>query len=134
MNPAAVSTDTKETGILHITRDQLLHALPDLFDNTSATERFCATRPDDTAHNPGLEIRGVGSIALPLSSDAAAAIANVSRRTPLPERLKNGTSVGTWELDAKDITTRNPKWAVQLDRFVREAKTSLHLTTTSADV
>ncbi len=79
---------------------------------------------------PGLEVAGLGSVALPLDKRQATALKKLSRQAPYGKGLR--TLVDTdvrrvWEIDAAQVSTVNPEWASIVARAVMTAQSDLGL-------
>ena len=67
---------------------------------------FAAIHPFEDAPNPGLKLDGLGTIGLPLSTDAATEIIKACSRAPYgkgTETVLDDTVRKTWELDATKV-------------------------------
>ncbi|OAP58935.1 hypothetical protein AYL99_06232 [Fonsecaea erecta] len=73
-----------------------------------------ATSDNNVEHiHPGLTVKGVGPIRLPLSHDDAQALIKVSLRAPFGKgrnTLVDETVRKTWEIDGKELSFENEKW------------------------
>lgn len=79
---------------------------------------------------PGLEVSGVGTIALPLDKRQAAALKKQARQAPYGKGTE--TVVDTkvrrvWEIDAESITFANPAWAGVVQEAVAAIEAELGL-------
>jgi hypothetical protein len=79
---------------------------------------------------PGLEVAGVGAIAVPLGKRDAVALKKRARQAPYGKGTQ--TLVDTdvrrvWEIDAEQVALRNPQWAGVVDEAVRAAQSALGL-------
>ena len=73
-----------------------------------------ATSEHNVEHiHPGLIVKDVGPIRLPLSSKDAEALIRMSRRAPSSkgrETLVDETVRKTWEIDGKELSFENESW------------------------
>ncbi len=79
---------------------------------------------------PGLEVTGVGPVALPLTAAHAQELIVVSRQAPFGKGEKTlvDTSVRrTWEIDARQVKLRNPAWDKALEEALGKASKGLGL-------
>src|SRR5205823_5324863 len=79
---------------------------------------------------PGLEVTGVGAVALPLEQPQATALKQQARQAPYGKGTR--TLVDTdvrrvWEIDAGQVVLANPQWNEVLQRAVAAAGTELGL-------
>ncbi len=79
---------------------------------------------------PGLEVAGVGPVALPLEKRQAAALKKRAHQAPYGKGTQ--TLVDTdvrrvWEIDADQVVLANPQWSDVLNQAVRAAQTELGL-------
>lgn len=115
-------------------QQQLLDALEEIDRPAS----FC-TSGKLPAVLPGLKVKGVGEIALPLSKRQAAALKKQAHQAPYGkgEQTLVDTDVRrVWEIDADQVTFANPEWpkaveaavwAVQMDLGLQNQKLTSHL-------
>ncbi|KAH9866054.1 hypothetical protein J1614_008618 [Plenodomus biglobosus] len=78
---------------------------------------FFSLQINDSHINPGLHIRGVGTVGLPLSDRGAQVIANVSKQSPFGKgdaTIIDEAVRKTWELDSTEFACRNPSWSSYL--------------------
>ncbi len=106
-------------------RQQLLQAL----EHIDRPGTFC-TAGRAPAVVPGLEIAGVGAIALPLGKRQAAAIRKQAHQAPYGKGTR--TLVDTdvrrvWEIDADKVAFANPEWTAAVAETVDAARTGLGL-------
>jgi predicted 2-oxoglutarate/Fe(II)-dependent dioxygenase YbiX len=85
---------------------------------------------------PGLEVAGVGPVALPLERGQAEALAKVARQAPYGKGTK--TLVDTevrrvWEIDADKVVLANPGWADVLSKAVSATQSELGLESQKLD-
>ena len=78
----------------------------------------------------GLEVEGIGAVALPLGKRDAAALKKQARQAPYGKGVK--TVVDTyvrrvWEIDAEQVALTNPQWSTVLDQLMRTVQTELGL-------
>ena len=81
-----------------------------------------ATSEHNVEHiHPGLTVKDVGLIRLPLSSEDAEALIRMSRRAPFgkgSETLVDETVRKTWEIDGKELSFENKSWNSWLGRVL----------------
>lgn len=80
------------------------------------------------AINPGLSIDGLGKVGLPLSDRDAVELCRICHQAPFGKGSETfvDTSVRkTWELNAKQVTFRNPLWRQIEDQAVAKATEGL---------
>lgn len=90
---------------------------------------FC-TRGRLPAVLPGLEVAGIGAIALPLKRRPAATLKKHARQAPYGkgEQTLVDTNVRrVWELDADEVTLANPEWPQAVEQAVREVQSQFGL-------
>ncbi len=79
---------------------------------------------------PGLEVKGVGPVALPLEKRQAASLKKQARQAPYGkgERTLVDTKVRrVWEIDADRVTFANPEWPGVVTQAVRMVQSELGL-------
>jgi predicted 2-oxoglutarate/Fe(II)-dependent dioxygenase YbiX len=79
---------------------------------------------------PGLEVPGVGPVALPLEKRQAAALKKGARQAPYgkgTETLVDTNVRRVWEIDADQIVLSNPEWADLMDQAIVATQTDLGL-------
>ncbi len=79
---------------------------------------------------PGLNVKGIGDIGLPLTPTEAKRMIKACRQAPYGKGTE--TVVDTkirkvWELDPEQFSLKNPKWPSMLDVVLREVETNLGL-------
>ena len=83
----------------------------------------------NVAHvNPGLVVKGVGSIRLPVHSEDVQAIIRVSRPAPFGkgrQTLVDETVRKTWEIDGKELSFENEGWKSWFDRVLEKVSEGL---------
>ncbi len=84
---------------------------------------WATSGPLSNANNPGLFVKGIGKIGLPLSDRDAGEFCRVSHEAPPGKGKGRGTSVDpavrkTWELAPKQFELRNPAWRTTVDEVV----------------
>ncbi|KAJ7778685.1 hypothetical protein DFH07DRAFT_1033395 [Mycena maculata] len=76
--------------------------------------KYCHAATTASAANPGLTVKGIGILGLPLSErDAKLVQTRISASTNEAHPVGN-----VWELDARDIECSNPAWAKYLEEIV----------------
>ncbi|RDW84154.1 uncharacterized protein DSM5745_04480 [Aspergillus mulundensis] len=131
-NPEAILNIVKEEAF---DTSKFLDELPVLMQGIQSTGSFCLTNTTEFVINPGLEVTGVGQIGLPLSPDAAEAIASVG--TPLPPHdglSDHSHAAATHELRPEQLGFRNSKWEVQMGMIVTEVLKGFGLSSDLDDV
>src|SRR5262245_52000285 len=79
---------------------------------------------------PGLEVAGVGPVALPLEKRQAAALKKRARQAPYGKGTKTLVDTNVrrvWEIDADQVTLENPEWPDVLKQAVDEVQSELGL-------
>ena len=74
-----------------------------------------------TCPNPGLDIDGVGRVALPLNGQTAELIVSAGEQAPCGlgmDTVMDITVRDTIQIDASNIHFRNPKWAPGIQELV----------------
>ena len=97
---------------------------------------FYAQRTTDNI-NPGLHVQGVGDIGLPISEHDAQRIISLSKQAPFGKGSETfvDTSVRrTWEIDAKHIELRHPKWPSLKRNMIDDVASQLGITRGSENV
>jgi predicted 2-oxoglutarate/Fe(II)-dependent dioxygenase YbiX len=106
-------------------RKQLLETLKRI----DRPETFCASgRLPATL--PGLEVTGVGSVALPLEKRQAATLKKCAHQAPYGKgthTLVDTTVRRVWEIDADHITLANPEWSKVVEHAVLAVTSELGL-------
>ncbi|OAL36412.1 hypothetical protein AYO20_04308 [Fonsecaea nubica] len=77
---------------------------------------------------PGLTVKGVGPIRLPLSREDASALIRVSRQAPFGkggETLVDETVRKTWEIDGKELSFENKGWNAWLEQILEHVSSGL---------
>ena len=90
---------------------------------------FCIHNETNFTH-PGLEIKGVGEIGLPLESETAKKIIAVSQKAPfgmgsktmIDEAIRN-----TWEIDPHAFKLNNTDWGECIKKILVEVREGLGL-------
>ena len=73
--------------------------------------------------NPGLDVDGVGPVALPLTDETSKLIASVGHQAPYgrgTDTIVDTTVRDTIQIDASNIRFMNPKWAPAIQKWVEE--------------
>ncbi|KAL1951365.1 hypothetical protein VTO73DRAFT_514 [Trametes versicolor] len=87
------------------------------------TGAFSFNKTYPTAPNPALNIDGLGTIGLPLSTRDAAAIKARSEQAPfgkVDQTIVDKTVRDTWEIDATKVHFENGAWVPFMDQAVRD--------------
>lgn len=93
--------------------NEIKQAIADYLD-AAADGSFAASGSLPDAVNPGLLLKGVGKIGLPLSERDAKAIINISRGAPSGESTEENideSERNTYGVEADQIELRNPRWS-----------------------
>ena len=83
--------------------------------------KFATSGPLANASNPGLFVKGIGKVGLPLSERDAADIGRASHEAPFgkgSETFVDATVRKTWELNPNQFELRNPAWLSTLHEVV----------------
>lgn len=83
--------------------------------------RFATSGPLSNANNPGLFVKGIGKVGLPLSERDAADITRASHEAPFGkggETFVDPTVRKTWELNPNQFELRNPTWPSTLHEVI----------------
>ncbi|KAJ7494477.1 hypothetical protein B0H11DRAFT_2277207 [Mycena galericulata] len=76
--------------------------------------KYCHAATTASAANPGLNVKGIGILGLPLSErDAQLVQSHISASTNVAHPVGN-----VWELSASEIECSNPAWATYLEEIV----------------
>lgn len=79
---------------------------------------------------PGLEVAGVGSVALPLGARQAATLKKQAHQAPYGKGTKTVVDTDVrrvWEIDADKITLSNTEWPAALAQVLRQVQSELGL-------
>ncbi|KAF7323327.1 WW domain-containing protein [Mycena chlorophos] len=76
--------------------------------------QYCHAATMTSAANPGLSIKGIGIVGLPLSDRDAELVRRLVSSSSSAEQMMSNT----WELDAQSIECLNPAWAAYLHEVV----------------
>ena len=93
-----------------------------------ASGNFATSGPLSNANNPGLFVKGIGKVGLPLSDRDAADLSRASHEAPFGKG--NATFVDlkvrkTWELNSNQFELRNPAWPATLQEVVEKVAEEL---------
>jgi hypothetical protein len=89
---------------------------------------FASFRTHSQFTNPGISIKNLGVLGLPLSTRVAKAIIGECKQAPFgksDQTLVDETVRKTWELDAKEFTFSNPEWKPYLEHLLTRAREDL---------
>ncbi|KAF8191575.1 hypothetical protein K438DRAFT_1830747 [Mycena galopus ATCC 62051] len=76
--------------------------------------KYCHAATTASAANPGLNVKGIGILGLPLSErDAKLVQSLITSSTNVPHPIGN-----VWELDSRSIECSNPAWSTYLEEIV----------------
>lgn len=106
-------------------RDQLLKSL----ESVNRPVTYCTYGLAPTVL-PGLEVKDVGAIALPLLQSQAIQLKGRARQAPYgkgTETIVDTDVRRVWEVDAKETTFANPRWSDTLDDVVATVQSDLGL-------
>ena len=90
--------------------------------------KFATSGPVAYAKNPGLFVKGIGKIGLPLSDRDAADLSRASHEAPFgkgSETYVDPTVRKTWELNSNQFELRNPAWTFTLQQVVEKVAKEL---------
>ncbi|KAI4233530.1 MAG: hypothetical protein LQ349_004358 [Xanthoria aureola] len=107
------TTSTKDLELIKEEIGNYLEAIGDGFFATSGVIPI--------AMNPGLSLKGLGRVGLPLSERDANDIAKISREAPFgkgTKKLVDKSVRNTWEIDPTQVEFRNPQWQKTLQYAV----------------
>jgi hypothetical protein len=93
------------------------------FSDLQSAGNFALFEPLPASIPPGLWIKGVGTIGLPLSERDAQAIIAAAHEAPYgkgSETLVDSNVRKTWELAPGDFQIRNPEWQALLDGVLQK--------------
>lgn len=82
---------------------------------------FATSGPVENAKNPGLFVKGIGNVGLPLSKRDAADLSRASHEAPFgkgSETFVDPAVRKTWELNPNQFELRNRAWASTLHEVV----------------
>lgn len=91
--------------------DEIKQAIADYLD-AAADGSFATSGSLPDAVNPGLLVKGVGKIGLPLSERDGKAIKNIGREAPA-EKSIDASERMSFEVEADRVELRNPRWSVR---------------------
>ncbi len=107
------TTSTKDLELIKEEIGNYLEAIGDGFFATSGVI--------PVAMNPGLSLKGLGRVGLPLSDRDANDIAKIGRQAPFgkgTEKFVDESVRKTWEIDPTQVEFRNPQWQKTLQYAV----------------
>ncbi len=84
---------------------------------------FFSSQTAQSFINPGLQVKEIGTIGLPLSVRDAQAIAGVCKQSPFgkgAQTVVDETVRQTWELDTHEFTCRNPAWQDYVNTLLKK--------------
>ena len=122
MSTAAESESAASSASSIQEMDQIKEAIGDYLD-AAADGSFATLGSVSDAVNPGLLVKGVGKIGLPLSERDAKAI-KLGRDAPAAERSKNNINRfehRTYGIEADRVELRNPRWSKTVQYAVRKS-------------
>ncbi|KAF2443101.1 hypothetical protein P171DRAFT_416500 [Karstenula rhodostoma CBS 690.94] len=102
---------------------QFKEELLDCLDDCDYYGSFSSLQSHQTYANPGLALKGFGTVGLPLGMRDAEAIASICKRSPFgkgDQTLVDTSVRRTWELDASEFECRNPIWPGFLAHLVQK--------------
>lgn len=90
---------------------------------------FC-TRGSLPSILPGLDVEGLGQVALPLGKRDATALKKLARQAPYGKGTQTVVDTAVrrvWEIDAEQVALTNPEWAKVVEQAVGTVQTALGL-------
>lgn len=125
--PPSTASGSAESGVSSASliqeMNEMKQAIADYLD-AAADGSLTASGSLPDAVNPGLLLKGVGKIGLPLSERDAKAIINVSREAASGESTEENTDESerkTYGIEADRIELRNPRWSKTVQYAVRKS-------------
>lgn len=112
-------------------------ALQDCLDDVKAAGSFAAQFHSSLYPNPGLYIKGIGLVGLPLSTKDAKAIIRCSKQAPFGRGDETVVDISvrrTWELDTSKFEIRNPAWVEYLSDLKSKAIDALGVSASPSDI
>ena len=107
-------------------KKQLFQCLKGIGGNNKGDFAKAGTLP--SAVNPGLSVRGLGIIGLPLSEREAVALGTACHQAPFgkgSETIVDTAVRNTWELNADQFELQNPAWQNTLDEALERVAAAL---------
>ncbi|KAH7395257.1 hypothetical protein DE146DRAFT_697405 [Phaeosphaeria sp. MPI-PUGE-AT-0046c] len=123
-----VPKDSNSKDRLDLTDKDFRQDLQDCLDDMKHQGTFSSVTTTGLYINPGLRIKQVGLIGLPLTERDAGAVAGVCRQAPFgkgDETLVDESVRKTWELDATEFTCCNPAWSEYINKLAEHAMQGL---------
>ncbi|XPS78731.1 hypothetical protein M3J09_010735 [Ascochyta lentis] len=125
MGTDEASETTEESGDVEINSKETFKAqLQECLDEVESEGTYSVFRCHEWYINPGLDIKDLGIVGLPLSTRDAVAIAGKCRKAPFgkgDETVVDEAVRRTWELDATEFGCSNPGWQAYLETLAQEA-------------
>ncbi|KAJ4364668.1 hypothetical protein N0V83_009265 [Neocucurbitaria cava] len=118
------SEDEGDDADLYQSEDEFMTRLQECLDDVHYQGTFSACQKLSVYPNPGLQVKEVGTIGLPLSARDAQAVASVCKQSPFgkgDETVIDETVRKTWELDTTEFVCRNPAWMTYLNTLTQQA-------------
>jgi hypothetical protein len=118
--------------------DAIKHQLLNVLEKIDRPGTFCTSGPLPPIF-PGLEVAGVGPVALPLENRQAAILKKRARQAPYGKGTRTLVDTNVrrvWEIDADQVVIANPQWhdvlkhaveAVQADLGLEKQELQAHL-------
>lgn len=106
-------------------KENILNCLKDL----KGSGKFICVQTTDFLF-PGLEIDGVGEIAYPINEAQAKAFIQAAHKAPFgkgSETILDNNVRSAWEIDVAKLTFNGNRWAVFIDKILRNIKPDLGL-------
>lgn len=102
--------------------------LTECLDECRHQGKFSSSRTYEEFPTPGITVKNLGIIGLPLSVREAKAIAGQCKQSPFgkgDETLVDESVRKTWELDADDFSCSNPQWTSYVDKLADQSMKDL---------
>jgi hypothetical protein len=109
-------------------RDKLIKDLDECLTNIQSDGSFALFEALNNAPNPGLYIKGSGTIGLPLSDHDAQAIISASHEAPFGKGEETIVDTGvrkTWEVSPGEFELKNPAWQPFIESIVAKVSAGL---------
>ena len=121
----SIQHSDKHKGVTQL-KKQLFQCLRGIGGNNKGDFAKAGTLP--SAINPGLNVRGLGIIGLPLSEREAVELGKTCHQAPFgkgSETIVDTTVRNTWELNADQFELQNPAWQTTLDEALEQVAAAL---------
>lgn len=123
-----ISEESPSEDGLDLTDEDFRQELQDCLDEMKHQGTFFSVNTTGLYTNPGLRIRQVGAIGLPLTARDAQAVAAVCKQSPFgkgDETLVDESVRKTWELDTTEFSCCNPAWTGYINKIAKQAMQGL---------